>query len=54
MVSVMELISLMLAVHGRGSLVAAQTWDSQQLSETPLRNSLLAKMQPGRKLITQC
>lgn len=37
----------------KGSLVAAQTWDSQQLSEMPLRNSLLAKMQPGRKLITQ-
>lgn len=36
------------------SLVAAQAWDPQQLSKMPLRNSLLAKMQPGRKLITQC
>lgn len=36
------------------SLVAAQTWDPQQLSEETLRNSLLARMQPGRKLITQC
>lgn len=38
----------------KGSPVETQTWDSRQLSEKPLRSPLLAKMQPGRKLITQC
>ena len=54
MVSVMELISLMLAVHGRGLLWLHRPGIRSSCQEMPLRNSLLAKMQPGRKLITQC